>query len=259
MSWIDVLILAFIEGATEFLPISSTGHLIITSNLLGIQEDGFVKSFNIIIQFGAILSVLVVYWRRFLPNIPFYKKLVIAFLPTAIIGLLLKDRIDAVLGSLLLVGITTFVGGFILIWSDYYFKSEDQELKDIKDLSWQDSLKLGLIQCVAFMPGVSRSGATIIGGLALGLTRKAAAEFSFFLAVPTLTGAALVKSLKILPTIQQDQIAFLAAGILLSFLFAMLAIKVMVSIISSHGFKYFGYYRIFIGLIILGSYFTNMN
>jgi undecaprenyl-diphosphatase len=255
LSWIDVLILSFIEGATEFLPVSSTGHLIVTSAFLKIQEDGFVKSFNIIIQFGAILSVVFVYWRKFLPNVPFYKKLLIAFLPAAVLGLLLKNKIDAVLGSLLVVGLTTFLGGFVLVWSDHYFKAEGNGLKDIQDLTWQDSLKLGLIQCLAFLPGVSRSGATIIGGLSLGLSRKAAAEFSFFLAVPTLTGAAFIKTWQAAQNIEFNQITYLLAGVLLSFLFALLAIKAMVSVVSHHGFRYFGYYRILLGIVILVFYF----
>ncbi len=256
MSWLDVLILSFIEGATEFLPISSTGHLIVASELLGLQEDHFVQSFNIIIQLGAILSVLFVYWRRFLPNLTFYKKLFIAFLPAAIIGLLLKNKIDIVLNNILLVGLTTFFGGFVLIWSDYYFKSEGQDLKDIPDLSWLDCFKIGLIQCFAFLPGVSRSGATIIGGLSLGLKRKAAAEFSFFLAVPTLAGAAFIKSLQAIKTIESDQVSYLAVGLVLSFLFALLAIKTMVSIVSRFGFKHFGYYRILLGLVIITVYFN---
>ncbi len=257
MSWLDVLILSFIEGFTEFLPISSTGHLIVASAFLGLQDDEFVKSFNVIIQLGAILSVLCVYWRRFLPNIPFYKKLFIAFLPAAIIGLLLKNKIDVVLDSILIVGLTTFFGGFVLIWSDYYFKADGQDLKEISDLSWLDCLKIGLIQCFAFLPGVSRSGATIIGGLSLRLNRKAAAEFSFFLAVPTLAGAAFIKSLKVIPNIESEQITYLIAGLILSFVFALLAIKTMVSIVSRFGFKHFGYYRVCLGLVILSVYFNS--
>lgn len=254
MNWIEVFILSFVEGMTEFLPISSTGHLIITSALFGIEEDQFVKSFNIIIQFGAILSVLVLYWRRFLPNLVFYKKLLIAFLPAAIIGLLVKSKIDQVLESVLTVGITLFIGGFLLIWSDRYFKDHKQT-KTVDDLSFKDCIKIGLIQCFAFLPGVSRAGATIIGGLMLGLNRSAAAEFSFFLAVPTLFGAAAIKSLGIIKTISSDQIQFLAAGLILSFLFALIAIKFMLKIISKFGFKHFGYYRIILGILIFIFYF----
>jgi undecaprenyl-diphosphatase len=222
---------------------------------MGIEEQGFVKGFNVIIQFGAILSVLVIYWQRFLPNIPFYKKLFVAFLPAAVIGLLVKSKIDLILGSVFVVGMTTFLGGFVLIWSDSFFSKEGRSQKEITDLSWQDSLKLGFIQCLAFFPGVSRSGATIIGGLSLGLNRKAAAEFSFFLAVPTLTGAALVKSLGILKTIESDQIRFLLLGIALSFLFALIAIKFMIAVVSRYGFKHFGYYRILLGILILFFYY----
>lgn len=257
MSWFEIILLSFVEGATEFLPISSTGHLILTSAILGISEDPFIKSFNIIIQFGAILSVLVLYWRRFLPNVDFYKKLVVSFLPAAIIGLLVKSKIDLVLDSVLIVGVTIFLGGFVLIASDKFFK-EKNLTKNIDDLSWQDCLKIGLIQCFAFIPGVSRAAATIIGGLVLGLNRKAAAEFSFFLAVPTLAGAAAVKSFGIINTIHSEQIIFLAWGLLFSFVFAMLAIKVMMKLVSNFGFKHFGYYRIILGIIIFVFYFRGL-
>jgi undecaprenyl-diphosphatase len=255
VNYFEVILLSFIEGLTEFLPVSSTGHLILTSALLGIEEQGFVKAFNIIIQFGAILSVLVIYWRRFLPNIPFYKKLFIAFLPAAVIGLLVKSRIDALLDSVIVVGTSLFLGGIILIWSDRFFKEEGRKLKDIDQLSWQDCLKIGFIQCFAFVPGVSRSAATIIGGLSLGLSRKAAAEFSFFLAVPTLTGAALVKSLGVIKTIDSSQVQLLILGIFLSFLFAWASIRFMISIVSRYGFRHFGYYRIIVGLLIFAFYF----
>lgn len=254
MNYLDVILLSFIEGLTEFLPVSSTGHLILTSALMGIEEQGFVKAFNIIIQFGAILSVLVIYWRRFLPNLTFYKKLVIAFLPAAVIGLLIKSRIDALLDSVLVVGATLFLGGLVLIWSDRYFKDDGKSMKQVDDLSWQDCVKIGLIQCFAFIPGVSRSAATIIGGLSLGLSRSAAAEFSFFLAVPTLTGAALIKTLGIIKTIEASQIQFLVLGIFLSFVFAWAAIRFMISIVSRYGFRHFGYYRIMMGLIIFAIY-----
>lgn len=250
MTWWQSIILAFIEGATEFLPVSSTGHLILASAIMG-QEDEFTKAFNIIIQFGAIASVLVLYWKRFLPNWKFYQKLFVAFLPAAVIGLLVKDHIDLILGSVQVVAWALIIGGVILIYSDRFFKDGERGSTTLDEFSWQNCLKLGLIQCFAFIPGVSRSGATIIGGLSLGLSRKEAAEFSFFLAVPTLAGATLIKSLKIFPTLQQDQWGILALGSVFSFLFALIAIHFFVSLVSKFGYKYFGVYRILLGVLIL--------
>ncbi|MCE3011173.1 MAG: undecaprenyl-diphosphate phosphatase [Proteobacteria bacterium] len=251
MNYWEALVLAFIEGLTEFLPISSTGHLILTSAWLGISEEGFVKSFNIVIQSGAILSVLVLYWKRFLPNLEFYKKLFIAFFPAAVIGLLVKNHIDALLGSVLVVAVALILGGFVLIWSDKAFPDSQHQGKTIQNLNWIDCFKLGLIQCFAFIPGVSRSGATIVGGLYLGMQRKEAAEFSFFLAVPTLAGASLVKSLPILKSFEAHQIGLLLFGTFFSFVFALLAIRFFIGLVSRFGFKHFGYYRIFVGVLIL--------
>ncbi len=250
MNFIQVLILSLIEGLTEFLPVSSTGHLILTSAIMGIEDEGFIKSFNIIIQFGAILSVLLLYWRRFLPNLDFYKKLVIAFLPAALIGLIVKSKIDLILGSVSVVAWALIIGGVILIWSDRYFQDHPGNIR-VEDMSWKDCLKLGLLQCFAFIPGVSRSGATIVGGLYLGMSRKEAAEFSFFLAVPTLAGATLIKSLGIVKTLDTSHWQLLIAGIVLSFLFALLAVKFFIGIVSRYGFKHFGYYRIALGVLIL--------
>jgi undecaprenyl-diphosphatase len=250
MSIFQVVILSLVEGLTEFLPVSSTGHLIVTSALMGISDDGFIKSFNIIIQFGAILSVLVLYWRRFLPNVSFYKKIFVGFLPAAIIGLAVKSKIDAILGSVTVVAWALIIGGVILILSDKILENKSPS-KTVEDLSLFESLKIGFIQCFAFIPGVSRSAATILGGISLGMSRREAAEFSFFLAVPTLTGAAAIKTLGIIKTIQSDQIGLLILGTFLSFVFAALAIKFFISIVSRYGFRLFGYYRIILGIIIL--------
>lgn len=250
MNTLDVIILSFIEGMTEFLPVSSTGHLIVTSALMGINESDFVKNFNIIIQFGAILAVLVLYFKRFLPNLEFYKKILFAFLPAAFIGLLIKNKIDAILGSVLVVAWALIIGGIILIITDKFLEKSERT-ETIQDMSPLNCIKIGLIQCFAFIPGVSRSAATILGGVYLGLSRKEAVEFSFFLAVPTLTAAAALKTLDAVKTIQADQIGFLALGTLLSFVFAIIAIKFFIKIVSSYGFKYFGYYRIALGAAIL--------
>jgi len=250
MSFLQILLLSFIEGLTEFLPISSTGHLILTSAVMGIEDDGFIKSFNIIIQFGAILSVLVLYWQRFLPDLEFYKKLVVAFFPAAVVGLAVKSKIEIVLGSVEVVAWALIAGGIVLIWSDRYFKDHPGN-KKIESMSWLDCLKLGLLQCFAFIPGISRSGATIVGGLYLGLSRKEAAEFSFFLAVPTLAGATFIKTLGIIKTLDASHWQSLALGMLLSFIFALLAIRFFIGIVSRFGFKHFGVYRILLGILIL--------
>lgn len=253
MNWFDIVILSFIEGVTEFLPVSSTGHLILTSALLGYGEDDFMKSFNIIIQSGAILAVLVLYWRRFLPNMSFYKRLFLAFLPAAVIGLLVKDHIDALLGgdSVQLVAWALIVGGVVLIASDSGRFRSSRPQRDLATLPLHLCIVLGAVQCLAFIPGVSRSGATILGGLWLGLDQKSAAEFSFFLGVPTLLGASVVKGAKILPTIDSSQWMTLALGIFLSFVFALLAIRFFIALVQKYGFRHFGYYRIALGAVIL--------
>lgn len=255
MNHIQALILAIIEGITEFLPISSTGHMIIASSWMGIAEDQFVKNFEVIIQFGAILSVLLIYWKKFLPqyktNWNFYLKLAVAFLPAAIIGFLLKNKIDELLGSVLVVAWSLIAGGFVLIWSDSAFRHLQTSGKITDEINLLTSFKLGIFQCLALCPGVSRSGATIIGGLILGMNKKEAAEFSFFLAVPTLAAATAYKLLKIYPTIDRSQIDILALGTIVSFFVALLAIKSFIHIVGKYGFKYFGYYRIILGLTII--------
>lgn len=250
MNFIEVLILGIIEGFTEFLPISSTGHLIIASHVMGLSDSSFVKSFNIVIQFGAILSVLVIYWRNFLPDLNFYKKLFFAFLPAAIIGLLIKDKIDALLGSVTVVAYALIVGGIALIYMDYFLKDKSHD-KTIKDINTKNALMVGFMQCLAFIPGVSRSAATILGGLLLKLDKKSAAEYSFFLAVPTLTAAGSLKLLKVIPTIDSSQILFLLLGTVISFIVALASIQFFIKLVSKIGFTPFGIYRIILGIAIL--------
>lgn len=251
MTYIHALILAIIEGLTEFLPISSTGHMIIASSAMGIAEDEFVKAFEVIIQFGAILSVLILYWKRFLPDWNFYKKLFVAFLPTAIIGFALKNVVDHLLGSVEVVAWSLIVGGVILIWSDRAFAHLQKLGRKTSELTYKDSLKLGLFQSIAMIPGVSRSGATIMGGLFLGMNKKEAAEFSFFLAVPTMAAATGYKLLKIYKTIHVEQVSLLLFGCFIAFVVAMIAIKFFIGIVGRYGFKGFGYYRIVLGVAIL--------
>lgn len=251
MTWFEAFILAVVEGLTEFLPISSTGHLIIASHFMGNAHDPFVKSFNIIVQTGAIVSVLVLYWRRFLPNLEFYKKLVIAFLPAAVIGLAVKSKIDVLLDSVEVVAWALILGGFVLIWMDRHLSRKHELVKTIDQLSVLDCMKLGFFQCLAFIPGVSRSGATILGGLMLKMTRREAAEFSFFLAVPTLAGAGLIKALPLVKAIQPDQLGILLFGMFVAFIVAIIAIKFFITLVSRVGFTYFGVYRIVLGLAML--------
>ncbi len=251
MTFLEIFLYSLIEGLTEFLPVSSTGHMIIFSHMLAKESEDFVKNFEIIIQFGAILSVLVIYWKNFFTSIQFYKNLFVAFLPAAVIGFLLKNIIDVWLGSIVIVAWSLIIGGIVLIVSDYVFKATADEGKSLESIGYRDSFYIGLLQCLAMLPGVSRSGASIVGGLALKYNKKAAAEFSFFLAVPTITAATLYKSYKIIPTITADQISVLALGCFLSFVIAIIAIKSFISVVSRYGFKYFGIYRIIVGALIL--------
>jgi undecaprenyl-diphosphatase len=248
MSYLQAIILAIIEGLTEFLPVSSTGHMIIASALMGINEMEFTKIFNVNIQFGAILSVVVLYWRKFFSTINFYRKLIIAFIPAAVIGFLLNDFIDALLGNVLVVATSLLLGGIILIFIDKLIKNSEDNTLEIKDVS---ALKIGFFQCLAMIPGVSRSAATIIGGMTQKMSRKSAAEFSFFLAVPTMFAASSYKLLKQYKSITIDDISILVIGNIVGFIVAIIAIKFFISFLTKYGFKVFGYYRIAIGIILL--------
>lgn len=255
MTYFEAFILAIVEGITEFLPISSTGHMIIVSNIFGIQNSDLVKIFTVNIQFGAILSVVVLYWKRFFQSFDFYFKLVIAFIPAAIIGFLAGDLIDSLLENVIVVAINLLLGGFILIFVDSWFKNQNEEI----EVTYGKGFFIGLFQCIALFPGVSRSAATIIGGMTQGLTRKKAAEFSFFLAVPTMFAASAYKLLKTYKLIQPADIQILAFGNIVAFVVAIVAIKFLISFLTKFGFKYFGYYRIAIGATILLLYFLGYN
>jgi undecaprenyl-diphosphatase len=248
MSIWQAIILAIIEGITEFLPVSSTGHMIIASSFMGISHLEFTKMFTVNIQFGAILSVVVLYWKRFFQSTDFYFKLFVAFLPAAVLGFLLNDIIDSLLENVVVVAISLLIGGIILLFIDRIANDTVQE----REISYFDALKIGFFQCIAMIPGVSRSASTIIGGMLQGLSRKQAAEFSFFLAVPTMAAAGGYKLLKTYDTIQAEDIKVLLIGNLVAFVVAMLAIKFFISFLTKYGFKVFGYYRIILGLILLG-------
>jgi undecaprenyl-diphosphatase len=253
MNIIHVIILAIIEGITEFLPVSSTGHMILASSVMGIASEPFVKLFTIAIQLGAILSVVVLYYKRFLKSVNFYLKLLVGFIPAAILGLLFAHKIDDLLESALTVGITMFIGGIILLFVDKWFNKPT--VTEEKDISFATAIKIGFFQCLAMIPGTSRSAASIVGGMSLKLTRTAAAEFSFFLAVPTMF-AATAKKLwdfhKEGHVFTGEEIKFLAIGNIIAFVIAMLAIKTFITFLEKRGFKLFGWYRIALGAIIIG-------
>lgn len=248
MSLFQAIILAIIEGITEFLPISSTGHMIIASSFMGISHLEFTKMFTVNIQFGAILSVIVLYYKRFFQDFKFYYKLFVAFIPAAILGLLLNDIIDSLLENIYVVAIMLLLGGILLVFIDKLTENHDQE----KEMTFGKAFKIGLFQCIAMIPGVSRSAATIIGGMTQGFSRKQAAEFSFFLAVPTMAAAGGYKLLKTYDTIQAEDIKILLIGNLVAFVVAMIAIKFFINFLTKYGFKVFGYYRIILGLVLLG-------
>lgn len=256
MSYIQAIILAIIEGITEFLPISSTGHMIIGSSIMGIAHEPFTKLFTVVIQLGAILSVVVLYWKRFFQTIDFYYKLLVAFIPAVIFGLLFSKHIDALLENVVVVGLTLFLGGVLFLFLDKLFNNEG---KTDAPPSYPSALKIGLFQVIAMIPGVSRSAATIIGGLTQKLTRKAAAEFSFFLAVPTMFAATAKKLFDFYKegiSFDSTQINLLIVGNVVAFIVAMIAIKSFIGFLTKNGFKVFGYYRIVVGLAILILYFA---
>lgn len=252
MSYLEAFIIAVIEGLTEFLPVSSTGHMMIGTAILGIKATPFVKLFTVAIQLGAILSVVVLYFKRFFKSVDFYVKLIVAFIPAVIFGLLLGDYIDAALENLMGVAVALFVGGIVLVFVDKWFKNNafDEE----KDITYPKAFKIGLFQCLALWPGMSRSASTIIGGMTQGLTRRSAAEFSFFLAVPTMFAATAKKLLDFYKdglVLDGQQINLLIFGNVVAFIVALLAIKSFIGFLSKHGFKSFGWYRIIVGGILI--------
>ena len=253
MNYWEAIILAIIEGLTEFLPVSSTGHMIIASSFFGIAQEEFTKLFTIAIQLGTILSVVVLYFKRFFQTFDFYKKLLVAFLPAVVLGLLLNDLIDQLLESPVTVAISLIIGGAILIKVDQWFgQGSDSEI------SYKTAFLIGFFQCLAMIPGVSRSGASIVGGMSQKLSRTAAAEFSFFLAVPTMLGATAKKSFDYYQagfSLTQEHINLLILGNVVGFLVALIAIKSFINYLSRSGFKLFGYYRVIIGITLLALHF----
>lgn len=254
MSILEAIIIAIVEGITEFLPISSTGHMIITQAILGVESDQFTKAFTVIIQFGAITSVLALYWNRFFQSIDFYYKLLVAFIPAAIFGLLLGDYIDDMLEQVDVVAISLMLGGWILIYSDKWFAKNFESPE--APVTSKNALVVGLFQCIALIPGVSRSAATILGGMTMGWNRKQAAEFSFFLAVPTMFAASLKKTYDLIFKYEaldeiKNNIGVISLGFIVAAIVAFFTIKSMMSLLQNKGFAAFGWYRVILGGTIL--------
>lgn len=282
MDIFQAIIIAIVEGLTEFLPVSSTGHMIIAQHILGVKPDAFVKAFTVIIQFGAILSVVCLYYKRFfvmkpikvvdkqaveglsgmsrctvylkrfLDKYDFYWKLLVAFIPAAVLGLIFSDKIDELLESVNVVAVMLILGGILMLFVDSWFGKKDKDVT----LSEQKAFKIGLYQSIAMIPGVSRSMATIVGGMQQGLTRKTAAEFSFFLAVPTMFAATAYKLLKLIidpeaSEVLMNNLDVLIIGNIVAFIVAILAIKFFINYVTRYGFRAFGYYRIIVGTVII--------
>lgn len=258
MSIIEAIILAVIEGITEFLPISSTGHMIIGSSLMGIASHPFTKMFTVAIQFGAILSVVVLYWKRFFQSFDFYFKIFAGFIPAVIGGLLFKDQIEALLERVDIVGYMLLAGGIFFLFLDKIFNPDRVAQNQI---TYPKAFKIGMFQIIAMIPGVSRSAATIIGGLSQKLDKKTAAEFSFFLAVPTMFAATALSMFEFFKdggSFGQQEITLLLVGNIVAFVVAMIAIKSFIAFLTKHGFQIFGYYRIIVGLTILILYYLGV-
>ena len=267
MDILEAIIIAIVEGLTEFLPVSSTGHMIITEVLLGMQSTPFVKAFTVIIQFGAILSVVCLYWRRFFyPETMkthgytwwqaiwrFYLRLIVGVIPAVVLGLAFNDFIESNLGNVMLVAVMLIVGGVFMLFCDRIFNKGT----DATPLTYKRSFVIGLVQCISMIPGVSRSMATIVGGMSQRLTRKAAAEFSFFLAVPTMLGATCLELYKMIShgegniLMEGNNLEILIIGSVVAFVVAIAAIKFFISYVTKYGFKMFGWYRIIVGGLIV--------
>ena len=254
MTTYQAIIIAIVEGLTEFLPISSTGHMIIASKAMNVPENDFTKMFTVAIQLGAILAVVVLYWRKFFDfkNIQFYGKLIVGVIPALLLGFLFSDRIDALLESTTTVAIALLIGGIFLLFVDKMFNNP--QTREEKDISFVQAFIIGIWQCLAMVPGVSRSAASIIGGMQQKLTRSMAAEFSFFLAVPTMMAATGYKLLKHYTTtggFTTEEIKLLAVGNVVAFVVALLAIKFFIGFLKKYGFRVWGIYRILVGVILL--------
>lgn len=266
MNTLETIIIAIVEGLTEFLPVSSTGHMIIAQSLLGVESTPFVKAFTVIIQFGAILSVICLYWKKFFyptaersgvsywrAMYDFYARLVVGVLPAVVLGLAFNDFIESNLGNVTLVAVMLIIGGVFMLFCDRIFNKGSEDTR----LTYRRAFTVGLIQCISMIPGVSRSMATIVGGMSQRLTRKSAAEFSFFLAVPTMFGATCLETYKLIShgggslLTQGNNLEMLLLGSAVAFVVAILAIKFFINYVTKYGFAAFGWYRIIVGIVII--------
>ena len=266
MNTLETIIIAIVEGLTEFLPVSSTGHMIIAQSLLGVESTPFVKAFTVIIQFGAILSVICLYWKKFFyptaersgvsywrAMYDFYARLVVGVLPAVVLGLAFNDFIESNLGNVTLVAVMLIIGGVFMLFCDRIFNKGSEDTR----LTYRRAFTVGLIQCISMIPGVSRSMATIVGGMSQRLTRKAAAEFSFFLAVPTMLGATCLETYKLIShgggslLTHGNNLETLLLGSAVAFVVAILAIKFFINYVTKYGFAAFGWYRIIVGIVII--------
>lgn len=251
MDIVETIILAVVEGLTEFLPISSTGHMILAAAVMKIHENEFVKSFEIAIQLGAILAIASMYAKRFLQGIEIHLKLITAFIPTALVGFLAYDFIKSVLFNPIVVSVSLVIGGIILILIDGLMISRESRTPSLEKISYKNAFYIGLVQCLSMVPGTSRAAATIVGGVFNGLDKRQATEFSFLLAVPTMFAAAGYDLFKTSIEFSGQEIMLLTIGLIGAFVSAWIAVKMFLRIVDKYGFKHFGYYRIVIGLIFL--------
>lgn len=251
MSYLQALIIAIIEGLTEFLPVSSTGHMILATSLMKVENKHFADTFEIVIQLGAIMAVVFLYIKRFFVSLDIYLKLLVAFIPTGVIGFIAYKTIKHYLFNPFTVSISLVAGGVVLILLDKWSEKKESVYSEVEKISYTSALKIGLFQCLSMIPGVSRAAATIFGGVFSGFNRQQAAEFSFLLAIPTMLAASGYDLLKEKDNIHSEDIKLLLFGGLIAFIVAFFAIKAFINFLTKYGFKHFGYYRIALGLLFL--------
>lgn len=251
MSIFEVIILSIIEGITEFLPISSTGHMILASHLMGMENTEFLKTFEISIQLSAVLAIVVMYRDKLFAGLQLYYKLFWAFIPVAVVGLLFYDEIKALLFNTVVVSVMLILGGIVLILLDRWTRQRETQYDNLEDISTKSALMIGIAQCFALIPGTSRAAATIIGGAAIGYNERQATEFSFLLAIPTMAAATGYDLFKTASAISMEQFLLLGMGSVFSFIFAWFAVKGFLKIVDHYGFRHFGYYRIALASVFL--------
>lgn len=254
IDYFQALILGLVEGLTEFLPVSSTAHLIISEYILNLRSDNFLNFLTVFIQLGAISAVPILYYKRLTSSIQVYRLVTFSFIPAVIFGVLLDDFLESLFEGYTFIAVSWLLGGIVLVRIDYWLKNQKVQAEDISQMTLVQSIKVGLYQCLAMIPGVSRSGASIVGGRLVGLSHQAAVEYSFLLGIPTILGASAKKLLdyrtEIPSFLDETHLPVLGISFLVSFIIALLTIRFMVSIVNKYGFKYFGYYRILVGIVL---------